>query len=178
MSNRNLITINACIIVLIVISLLIFRKKEVLNWFNSQFLKITYAAVLAILAAFIIENIYRKYSHKSKFSKNTKLMKPNELHGILTLPNGEQLTITQDDKIFGREDFLGIIISEKLLFIGKEHFKLSLKDERLYIEDLNTKNGTQVNNEEIKGEGKVKLKDGDQISVAKIFNILYKQKHS
>jgi pSer/pThr/pTyr-binding forkhead associated (FHA) protein len=133
--------------------------------------------VLAIIAGIVIENIYRKYSHKSKFSKNTKLLKPKELLGKLILPNGEQLTITQHNRIFGREDFLGLIISEKLLLIGKEHFKLTLKDEGFYIEDLNSKNGTQINGEEIKGKGKVLLKDRDQISVAKTLKILYNEKH-
>jgi uncharacterized integral membrane protein len=175
MSNRTLVIITIGIIILILIFLLIFRKEQVLNWFNSQYFKIIYAAILAIITGFIIELIYRKYSHKSKLSKNTKLIKPEEPLGKLTLPNGEHLKITQHERIFGREDFVGVIISEKLLFIGKEHFKLTLKDDGLYIEDLNTKNGTQINNEEIKGYGEVRLRNGDEISVAKTFKILYKQ---
>jgi len=146
--------------------------------FSSQFLQIIYAAVLAIIAGIIIENIYRKYSHKSKLSKNTKLLRPKELLGKLILPNGEQLTITQHDRIFGREDFLGLIISEKLLLVGKKHFKLTLNDDGFYIADLNSKNGTQINGEEIKGKGNILLKDGDQISVAKTLKILYNEKNS
>ena len=164
MSNRTLVTIVICLFVLIIIFLLIVRKEEVLNSFSSQFLKIVYSAILAIIAGIVIEYFYQKYSHKSKFSKNTKLMKTKESLGKLTLPNGEELTITQKNRIFGREDFLGFIISEKLLLIGKEHFKFTLKNDGLYIEDLNTKNGTQINYEEIKGKGEVRLKDGYIIS--------------
>ena len=160
MSNRTLVIPISCIIVLIMTFFLIFREEQVLTWFSSQYLKIIYAAVLAIISGFIIEGIYRKYSHKSKFSKNTKLLKPKEILGKLTLPNREQIAITQYQRIFGREDFVGVIISEKLLFIGKEHFKLTQKNDGFYIEDLNTKNGTQVNGEEIKGKDKVRLKDG------------------
>jgi pSer/pThr/pTyr-binding forkhead associated (FHA) protein len=141
-------------------------------------MQIIYASVLAIIAGIVIECIYRKYSHKSKFSKNTKLLEPKKLLGKLILPNGEQLTITQHNRIFGREDFLGIIISEKLLLIGKEHFKLILKDGGFYIEDLNTKNGTQINGEEIKGKGNILLKDGDQISVANTLKIFYNEEPS
>ena len=174
MSNRKNVTIGS-IIVLIIILFLISRERQVLTWFSSQYLKIIYAVVLAIISALIIESIYHKYSHKSKFSKNTKLLKPKAFLGKFTLPNGEKIAITQYERIFGREDFIGVIISEKLLFIGKEHFKLTKKNEGFYIEDLNTKNGTQVNDEEIKGKGKVRLKNGYIIKVANNFELLYNE---
>ena len=173
MSYRTIVMIIFGIIILIVIFSFIFREEELINWFSPQFLKIIYAAVLAIISGIIIEAIYRKYSYKSKFSRETKLLRTNESLGKLTLPNGEQLTITQNERIFGREDFLGMIISEKLLFVGKEHFKITKKGDGYYIEDLNTKNGTQINGEEIKGKGKVRLNDEDQISLSNSFKILY-----
>ena len=175
MYNRTLITTIGFSIVLIIILYLIFGGDQVLNWFSSQYLKIIYTAVLAIISGLIIESIYRKYSHTSKFSKNTKLLKPKEFLAKFILPNGEQIAITQHEMIFGREDFIGVIISEKLLFIGKKHFKLTKKNDGFYIEDLNSKNGTRVNNKEIKGKGKLRLKDGYLISVANDFEIVYKE---
>jgi len=175
MSKRSLVIIIVSITFLIIIIPFIFRKEQILNWFSSHYLNMTYAAVLAMISGLIIEYIYRNYTHKSKFSRNTKLLNPKEFLGKLTLPNGEYLTITQYERIFGREDFVGLIISEKLLFIGKEHFKITQKNDGFYIKDLNTKNGTQVNDKEIKNKGLVKLEDESIIIVAQTLKILYNE---
>ena len=89
---------------------------------------------------------------------------------ILTNNN---VIIVKDDKILGREDFLGVIPSDKLYFIGRDHFKITMKDCSFFIQDLKTKNGTTVNGEELQGSQKYKLIDGDEIVVAKSLRIKY-----
>ncbi|MDI9623377.1 MAG: FHA domain-containing protein [Methanothermobacter sp.] len=46
-------------------------------------------------------------------------------------------------------------------------------DDGCYIEDLDTKNGTKINGNEIKGLGKIKLENQDEILVAKTLPIKY-----
>jgi pSer/pThr/pTyr-binding forkhead associated (FHA) protein len=93
----------------------------------------------------------------------------------LSLKENYEFLIKEFEKIFGREDFLGMALTDDLLFIGKRHFKITKMDDGFYIEDLDTKNGTKLNGEEIRGSGKVKLENGDEILVAKILNISYNE---
>ncbi len=76
-------------------------------------------------------------------------------------------------RVFGREDFLGILVSDKLFFIGKKHFEITKTDNGFYIKDLDTKNGTKLNNEDIGGLGKKKLEDSDEICIANVLKIKY-----
>jgi predicted component of type VI protein secretion system len=64
-------------------------------------------------------------------------------------------------------------MADDLKFIGKEHFKIIKKSDGYYIEDLITKNGTEINSMEINGKGEVKLENEDQILVAKTIEIRY-----
>lgn len=173
MDRKIIIATTALTFFIILVFLLILGKVEIFPWFSTQYSDIMYAAIMAIIAGLAIEYIYRKYSSKTKFSQTTMLMKPKKLLAKLRMPNGEEITITQYERIFGREDFVGIFTGDQFFFIGKEHFKLTRLDDGFYIEDMNTRNGTKVNGEEIKGMGKVKLTEGDAIILAKSFKIIY-----
>jgi pSer/pThr/pTyr-binding forkhead associated (FHA) protein len=89
------------------------------------------------------------------------------------LPKDRHIIIEDYEKTFGREDFLGVLLPDDLVFIGKEHFKITRMDDGFYIEDLDTKNGTTINGNEIKGSGKIKLENRDEILVAKTLPIKY-----
>ena len=91
----------------------------------------------------------------------------------LVLKENQEFIIKEFERVFGREDFIGVTGPDDLLYVGKEHFKITKQSDGYYIEDLNTKNGTQVNGEEIKGKGKRKLENEDNILVAQILNIKY-----
>lgn len=110
---------------------------------------------------------------KSKISQSTVIMKPRKLLAKFILPTGDELVIKEYEKVFGREDFLGLVLSDDLLFIGKNHFKIMKMDDGFYIEDLDTKNGTLINGEDIKGLGKIKLNDNDEILVATTLRLKY-----
>lgn len=171
MSKYKLLIIILTIIILIIIILSILFSNAFFS--SPQWLDLIYAALLAIVIGVIIEYFYRKYLHKSNHAKTTMIFKPRKLLAKLVLPDSNELKINDYERTFGRENFIGSIVTDELLFLGKQHFKISLLDDGFYIQDLNTKNGTRVNGEEIKGMGKIKLKDQDEITVAGVLKIRY-----
>lgn len=131
------------------------------------------AVLIAIIAGIVIRSFYVKFSQRSKIKKTTIVNKPKKLFANLVLPRDRQILIEDYEKKFGREDFIGVLLPDDLLFIGKEHFKITRMDDGFYIEDLDTKNGTKINENEIKGLGKIKLENQDKILVAKTLPIKY-----
>lgn len=144
---------------------------------NKSF-DIILAVLLAIIAGLAIELIYRRFSPKSKALQTTMTHCPDGTDSFakLVLPNNNNIIVNGAERILGREDFLGVISTDKLLFIGKEHFKIIKESGCFYIQDLNTKNGTMLNGEPLKGFEKVKLEDGDTIMVAKSLTIKYNER--
>jgi len=94
----------------------------------------------------------------------------------LVLPNNREIKIREEEKIFGREDFRDVVSDDELQFISREHFKIMRVNDEIYIEDLDSKNGTELNREEIKGLGRRKLKDGDEILVAKVLKMTFRRR--
>lgn len=150
---------------------------------------ILWALVFAAVAGVIIHYVYTKrttmrhiltkFIFKSKSLQETVTIKePRTALAKLILPDNREIKLTRDEKSFGREDFLGVISGDDLLFIGRRHFKIVVMDGEFYIEDLDTKNGTMLNGEEIKGLGRKKLKNGDEILAAKVLMIKYVVKSS
>jgi len=94
----------------------------------------------------------------------------------LVLPNNRAIEIREEERIFGREDFRGVVSDDELQFISRKHFKIMRMNNEIYIEDLDSKNGTMLNREEIKGWGRRKLKDGDEILVAKVLKMTFRRR--
>ena len=99
-------------------------------------------------------------------------MKPKKAYNKLILPNNNEIRITENEKLFGREDFVGVVSTDELLFIGRKHFKTIKLDEMYYIEDLGTKNGTKLNGEEL-GLEKQELKNGDELFIGNVLKVKY-----
>ena len=173
MSKTKLITAIVIAVSIVIILILSFISVGFKNWISNNWIDLILAAILAIIAALVVEYLYKKSLGKSNLSKTTMAQKPRRLLAKLILPDNKEFTINQYQRIFGREDFIGLLVVDDLLFIGKEHFKLTRMDDGFYIEDLNTKNGTIINGEDIQGLGKIKLKNNDEIAVAKILSIHY-----
>lgn len=85
-----------------------------------------------------------------------------------------RLRITEVIKILKREDFQVGCSLDDLLDISRKHFKIIRMDDVFYIEDLESKNGTKLNGEEIKGKGRKRLKDVDGIEVGEVLKVRYK----
>lgn len=81
------------------------------------------------------------------------------------------------DKIYGREDFVGIVPSDRLIYItrrsGGGQFRIVRGRDGWYIIDSYSTNPTLVNGVPIKGRGYVKLRKGDLISLRNVFELFF-----
>lgn len=75
-------------------------------------------------------------------------------------PNREY-DLTDDEILLGRDQSCQIVIDADS--VSRRHARLGLDDDKYVIEDLNSKNGTYVNDERI--EGKVLLRPDDRIEI-------------
>jgi FHA domain len=174
MSSKTIIGLFIIIFVLVILYLVIFWRDQFLTWLNAQWLDLVFAVILAIIVGLVLNYMYKK-SSKSKMLKTTMTPPNNTHHSMakLVLKENQEFIIKEFMRVFGREDFIGVTGPDDLLYIGKEHFKITKQSDGYYIKDLNTKNGTQVNGKEIKGKGKWKLENEDNIVIAQILNIKY-----
>ncbi|WP_243665518.1 FHA domain-containing protein [Vulcanisaeta sp. JCM 16159] len=96
----------------------------------------------------------------------------------LRLPNGVEVPVTEAVRVFGRETFERYGVPPDVLqMISREerggHFRIFLRGNKWYVEDLNSTNGTLLNGKEIKGKGPQELKNGDTISPAGVLDIKF-----
>lgn len=91
--------------------------------------------------------------------------------GSTDLEEGSVIIIRGDITI-GRSDENSIVLSEP--FVSGKHAKISIKNNDLFIEDLNSTNGAFVNDERV--AGKMKLLPHDEIKIGSvIFKVLKSQ---
>ena len=176
--NRN--QFFGIIIVLVSVGLvvaLIWSLNGVYGWLQNETQELFIAMVMAIAAGLLIESIYKRLSPQSKMLKTTQTHMSDQKESMaqLILPNNNNIIVNGAEKVIGREDFLGVITSDKLYFIGKDHFMITRKERNFYIQDLNTKNGTTVNGIALQGSHMQRLDDGDEIVLAKSLRIKYNE---
>ncbi len=101
----------------------------------------------------------------------------------LVFPDGRYIEVYEQLRIFGREDFEGLIPEPYIQYITRREkggqFRIwcevkSVNEVVCYIRDDYSTNPTYVNNQPIRGMGWVKLNDGDIISPARVVNIVFK----
>lgn len=172
MLKRRLLIAIAVIFILVTLITLLIGTHTVMEWFREQWLDLFYAAVMAVAAGVLIHYAYIKIVPKPKILQNTIIMKQKKAYNKLILPNNNEIRITENEKLFGREDFVGVVSTDELLFIGRKHFKTIKLDEMYYIEDLGTKNGTKLNGEEL-GLEKQELKNGDELFIGNVLKVKY-----
>jgi len=63
----------------------------------------------------------------------------------------------------GRDPSCDIVISDP--YVSRRHARIFYRDNRWYIEDLGSRNGTYVNSEDIRNKGAVELEMGMSIVV-------------
>jgi hypothetical protein len=181
--RRKLVKMNVSRIIYIILIIAVLGFIVALYLYGLGGLqKISVDLVLAIIMAsivgLVIEFLYRRYSPQSKILKTTVTHKPpnNVSYAQLILPNNNNIIVDGAERIIGREDFVGVISTDKLLFIGKDHFKIIKKPDGFYIQDMNTKNGTQLNGEDIGSNSQKPLNSGDKILVGKTLRIKFTEK--
>lgn len=157
--------------------MLIWSLNDVYGWLENETQEMVIALIMAIIAGVLIESVYKKLQPQPKMLMNTQthIAEHVESFAKLVLPNNSTIVVKEPEKTIGREDFLGVITSDKLNFIGKDHLKITKKDNYSYIQDLNTKNGTTVNGVKLERNQIQRLNDGDEIVLAKSMQIIYKE---
>jgi len=92
---------------------------------------------------------------------------------VLTFKNGS-FDVSDQIRVFGREDFLNYLSDSEYQYISKRHFTISTENGRFFIQDgceeggswKNSTNGTKLNGEPIRSAERKELKDNDKIQVA------------
>lgn len=75
---------------------------------------------------------------------------------------GQRIFLDQAELIIGRDESCDLVIPERQ--VSRRHARIRLEDDRYFLEDLGSKNGTFVNGQEI--QGPCALQDGDEIQIA------------
>lgn len=75
-----------------------------------------------------------------------------------------EVYILEKDVTIGRGTQNSIVLRDP--YISKNHAKISIDEDEYFLEDLNSANGTLINDENI--EDVVKLKDGDRIKFGQV----------
>lgn len=160
---------------IIIIIFIIILASQSFEWLKYNWTLFIEFLILLVIVVLVLELIYKKYFFKNRMELTTISQKPetNVIQAKFVLKEKNEFLIKEFERNFGREDFVGLVMADDLKFIGKEHFKIIKKSDGYYIEDLITKNGTEINSMEIGGKGEVKLENEDQILVAKTIEIRY-----
>ncbi len=92
------------------------------------------------------------------------------------LPGGGKMAfISKGERInIGRIElykYLPKDMKDEVFNISREHCELWNDNGQWYIEDKGSTNGTKLNGEEIKGEGPISLKDGDEVVLGNVLKI-------
>ena len=80
---------------------------------------------------------------------------------IITLPTNEEFLIKNDSVIFGRNKTNDIVFKDS--FVSRKHCTIFFKDNKYFLEDLKSQNGTYINGKLIKEV--IELKNNDIISL-------------
>ena len=97
----------------------------------------------------------------------------SQIIGSFILPDQSIISINQDQKQFGRQDFLRNVSEDNLKYISRNHFNISYKNGMYYIQDTKSAGGTKLNGNEIKNSGEIQLNKGDKILLADSFEIIF-----
>lgn len=82
---------------------------------------------------------------------------------------GQRWTLAKDELLIGRGNDADIVLPERQ--VSRYHLKIHYRDGRYFLEDLDSKNGTFLNGQQVKGT--VGLQDGDEIQIALCVRLLF-----
>lgn len=82
---------------------------------------------------------------------------------------GQRWTIDRDELLIGRGNDSDIVLPERQ--VSRHHVKIHYRDGRYFLEDLESKNGTFLNGQQVTGT--VPIQDGDEIQIALAVRLLF-----
>jgi len=92
----------------------------------------------------------------------------------LKLPGNGEISLATEARWLGLDDLNGLVPEHNLKYISRQHLIIRFENGQYYVEDQNSTNGTRLNGTEIKGKGKYRLDNGDQIAVADVITLTFK----
>ena len=84
--------------------------------------------------------------------------------GSWLMCEGRQIRLVEGENIIGREPEAAVWLD--FFTVSRRHARIVISGDRAIVEDLGSKNGTQVRGERISGA--VELEDGDEIRIGSI----------
>ncbi|MFW5708874.1 MAG: FHA domain-containing protein [Chloroflexota bacterium] len=92
--------------------------------------------------------------------------KQREEKPIITVIEGnfanQYWVLDQPELVIGRDDVCDIVLPDRQ--ISRQHIRIKVQDNRFFVEDLESRNGTWINGQRLEGEQE--LFDGDEIHLA------------
>lgn len=114
----------------IIFILILFLSNQSVYLIKYDWMHLLVFFIILISILFILL-IYEKSRQNSHMDMTTISQRPdmNLFQAKLVLKEKNEFLIQEFDRIFGRKDFVGLVSSEDLMFIGKEHFKITKKND-------------------------------------------------
>ncbi len=82
---------------------------------------------------------------------------------------GQRWIITNDVVVLGRGNECDLLLPERQ--VSRQHVRIRREDDQFFLEDLDSKNGTWVNGQQLKGGRQ--LHDGDEINIALAVKLVF-----
>jgi DNA-binding winged helix-turn-helix (wHTH) protein len=83
--------------------------------------------------------------------------------------NDQQWTLLKDEVTIGRGEECDIVVPERQ--VSRQHARIYLEEDAYYIQDLDSRNGTWVNRQPLKGTRR--LYDNDLIQIAMVVELVF-----
>lgn len=94
----------------------------------------------------------------------------------LVIPGKGEMPLQTLPKTLGREDFVKFLSPDESKYISRqEHIKITFAEDKYYIQDDKSVNGTKLNGDEIKGMGPKELKSDDRINLADVLTVTFQK---
>jgi pSer/pThr/pTyr-binding forkhead associated (FHA) protein len=91
---------------------------------------------------------------------------PEKMGKLVAVPTGEEVEIDKYPFVIGRKKNFADFYIEDNTAISRKHAEITYEDDRWFIRDLDSKNKSYINDEEIVALEAKELNDGDRIKVA------------
>lgn len=131
----------------------------------SDILKYVFVVVVYMFIYSVVRLVYLDISDARRMSKADEdgygYLKLINLRKELNFKIYESYSIREQATI-GRSKKCDIFINDK--YLSKNHARIFFDEDKFYIEDLKSTNGTYVNGEKISSSHPVRIKDNDKIS--------------
>ena len=105
-------------------------------------------------------------------SDNTLILSPQQMLKLAVLGKNGELSehdIPPEGLILGRSPTSDVRLDDPM--VSRRHVRFSIEQDKVFVEDLGSNNGTQVNDKKIEPEQKVEIKEKELVKIAD-FNLM------